>query len=73
MPGQRVTIDAIVRPGDIGIYSLYGGKKELFLAVLDRYRDQIVGSVFGMVGRPGASVGAMRDYFETLIQAKSRA
>jgi TetR/AcrR family transcriptional repressor of nem operon len=54
-----------------GIYSLYGDKKGLFLAVLDRYREQIVGSVFGVVERPGASVGAIREYFETLIQAHS--
>jgi TetR/AcrR family transcriptional repressor of nem operon len=65
--------DIVERTGvnQFGIYSLYGGKKELFLAVLDRYRDQIVGSVFGIVERPGASVGAIREYFETLIQAHS--
>jgi TetR/AcrR family transcriptional repressor of nem operon len=65
--------DIVERTGvnQFGIYSLYDGKKELFLAVLDRYRDQIVGSVFGIVERPGASVRAIRDYFETLIQAHS--
>lgn len=65
--------DLVERTGvnQFGIYSLYGGKKELFLAVLDRYRDQIVGQVFGIVERPGASVDAIREYFENLIQAHS--
>jgi TetR/AcrR family transcriptional repressor of nem operon len=65
--------DIVERTGvnQFGIYSLYGGKQDLFLAVLDRYRDQIVSSVFGIVERPGASLGAIRAYFETLIQAHS--
>jgi TetR/AcrR family transcriptional repressor of nem operon len=65
--------DIVERTGvnQFGIYSLYGGKQALFLAVLDRYRDQIVGRVFGIVEQPGASVGAIREYFETLIQAHS--
>jgi TetR/AcrR family transcriptional repressor of nem operon len=65
--------DIVERTGvnQFGIYSLYGGKQELFLAVLDRYRERIVGSVFGIVERPGASVAAIREYFETLIQAHS--
>jgi TetR/AcrR family transcriptional regulator, transcriptional repressor for nem operon len=65
--------DIVERTGvnQFGIYSLYGGKQELFLAVLDRYRDTIVGSVFGIVERPGASLEAIHEYFETLIRAHS--
>jgi TetR/AcrR family transcriptional repressor of nem operon len=50
-----------------GIYSLHGDKLGLFLAVLDRYRDEIVSSVFGIVEQPGASLAAIRQYFATLV------
>ena len=52
-----------------GIYSLYGEKHGLFLAVLDRYRDRIVASVFGIVEEPDASLGAIREYFKRLVVA----
>jgi len=51
-----------------GIYSLYGDKQGLFLAVLDHYRDNIVSEVFGIVERPEASVRAIRDYFMALVE-----
>src|SRR5690242_6121509 len=51
-----------------GIYSLYGDKQGLFLAVLDRYRDNIVSDVFGIVERPDASIGAIRAYFMALVE-----
>ena len=61
--------DIVERTGvnQFGIYSLYGDKHELFLAVLDRYRDKIVGNVFGIVERPDAALQAIRQYFETLV------
>jgi TetR/AcrR family transcriptional repressor of nem operon len=49
------------------IYSLYGDKHGLFLAVLDRYRDRIISEVFGIVERPSASLGDIRQYFHELI------
>jgi TetR/AcrR family transcriptional repressor of nem operon len=61
--------DIVERTGvnQFGIYSLYGDKHGLFLAVLDRYRDQIVGRVFGIVEHPDASLSEIRQYFETLV------
>jgi TetR/AcrR family transcriptional regulator, transcriptional repressor for nem operon len=54
-----------------GIYQLYTDKHGLFLAVLDRYRDHIVSSVFGVVEQPEASLEAIHAYFQALVQAHS--
>jgi TetR/AcrR family transcriptional repressor of nem operon len=65
--------DIVERTGvnQFGIYRLYADKHELFLAVLDRYRDKIVESVFGIVEHPEASMGAIRLYFEILVKYHS--
>ena len=65
--------DIVARSGvnQFGIYSLYGDKTGLFLAVLDRYRDTIVEGVFGVVERPDAGLEAIRNYFANLIEAHS--
>lgn len=54
-----------------GIYSIYGDKHGLFLAVLDRYRDKIISEVFAIVERPEASLAAIRQYFQALIDHNS--
>ncbi len=54
-----------------GIYSFYGDKHRLFLAVLDRYRDKIISEVFAIVERPEASLAAIRQYFQALIDHNS--
>jgi TetR/AcrR family transcriptional regulator, transcriptional repressor for nem operon len=61
--------DIVERSGvnQFGIYALYGDKHGLFLAVLDRYRDNIVAKVFGIVEQPDASLSEIRRYFETVV------
>lgn len=59
------------RVNQFSIYSLYGDKTGLFLAVLDRYRDVIVEGVFGVVEKPDAGLEAIRAYFANLIEAHS--
>jgi TetR/AcrR family transcriptional repressor of nem operon len=54
-----------------GIYSIYGDKHGLFLAVLDRYRDKIITEVFAIVERPEASLSSIRQYFYELIEHNS--
>lgn len=65
--------DIVERSGvnQFGIYQLYTDKHGLFLAVLDRYRDHIISSVFSVVEQPEASLGAISAYFQALVQAHS--
>src|SRR5579872_3729597 len=62
--------DIVERSGvnQFGIYNLYKDKHELFLAVLDRYRDRVVSQVFGIIEQPDASLPAIEQYFETLVE-----
>jgi TetR/AcrR family transcriptional regulator, transcriptional repressor for nem operon len=55
-----------------GLYGDYTDKRGLFLSALDRYADSFVGWAFGRVEAEGATVAAIRDYFETLIELSVR-
>ncbi len=52
-----------------GIYSEFGGKRDLFLACLDHYRDQVVSPAFETVEDPNAGTKNIRAYFTTQINA----
>ncbi|TMD98999.1 MAG: TetR/AcrR family transcriptional regulator [Chloroflexi bacterium] len=55
-----------------GLYGDFTDKRGLFLSALDRYADSFVGWAFGRVEAEGATVDAIRDYFETLIDLNVR-
>ena len=52
-----------------GIYSTFGGKKELFLACFDRYQASVVTPAFQGVETAGAGLADVAEYFELQIQA----
>jgi TetR/AcrR family transcriptional regulator, transcriptional repressor for nem operon len=55
-----------VRPGSL--YNVFrGGKRQLFLASLERYSKLVVPEKLGALERPGASVAEVRAYFDGLI------
>ena len=49
-----------------GLYGTFGGKKEMLLAALDRYRDRVVGPRVAAMEQSGASLPALYAYFESL-------
>lgn len=55
-----------------GIYSAFGGKRDLFLACLNAYQQTVVTPAFAMVEGEGAGLSAIAGYFETQI-AKAEA
>ena len=68
---EATSIDDLVRHMGINRFSLYstfGDKRRLFVRVLDRYRDEIVGKVFGIVEQPGASLPEIRRYFDAALR-----
>lgn len=50
-----------------GLYTTFGDKRELFLAVLDCYRDTVVSRLLGALERPEAGLPEIRHYFQFLI------
>ncbi|MFA6177132.1 MAG: helix-turn-helix domain-containing protein [Phycisphaerae bacterium] len=54
-----------------GLYDEFENKHGLFLAALDRYQDGVLGMLFGIVERPGASLVDIRDYFAKLVELSS--
>ncbi len=50
------------------IYSDFGGKHELFLAVLDRYQDEVVSPAFSCVEQAEATLSEVEAYFHYQIE-----
>ena len=50
-----------------GLYSEFGGKHALFLAVVAAYQTAVVSPAFAAVEAPGAGFAAIEAYFETQI------
>jgi TetR/AcrR family transcriptional repressor of nem operon len=46
-----------------GLYTEFGDKRGLFVAAMEIYIDEIVTPAFARVEKPGAGLGAIRDYF----------
>ena len=51
-----------------GIYSLFSSKNELFIACLEKYKDDVVTPAFAQVEKKGASLIDVKKYFETQIE-----
>jgi TetR/AcrR family transcriptional regulator, transcriptional repressor for nem operon len=49
------------------LYSTFGDKRQLFLTVLDRYRDLMVTRRFSVVEQPDASLPEIHSYFQGVI------
>src|SRR6266568_5135219 len=49
------------------LYSTFGDKRQLFLTVLDHYRDLMVTRRFSVVEQPDASLSEIRSYFQGLV------
>ena len=54
-----------------GLYDEFEDKHGLFLAALDHYQNAVVGTLFGRVERPGASLTDIRAYFAKLLELSS--
>ncbi|MFK8906309.1 TetR/AcrR family transcriptional regulator [Streptomyces sp. YS-3] len=55
-----------VKPGSL--YSVFpGGKRTLFLKSLERYSQLVVPQKLGELAAPGASLAALRGYFDGLV------
>jgi TetR/AcrR family transcriptional repressor of nem operon len=50
------------------LYSAWGDKQGVFLAVLDLYRDRVVGRRLGDLEQPDSALAEVRGYFEGLAQ-----
>jgi TetR/AcrR family transcriptional repressor of nem operon len=71
--GYRATsVDDLVRATGVRPGSLYGafpgGKRALLMGALDRYSRLVVPDKLGDLADPGASVAAVRAYFDGLVQ-----
>ena len=56
-----------------GIYTAFGGKKQLLLACFDRYQETVVSPAFHVVETPNADFGDVADYFEYQISGAETA
>jgi len=67
---NATSMDDLVRATKVsrhGIYSDFGGKRELFLACFQRYQELVVSPAFEAVERPGAGLSEIANYFEHQI------
>jgi TetR/AcrR family transcriptional repressor of nem operon len=49
------------------LYSTFGGKHQLFVAALERYRDTIVADLVGELEQSAAGLAAIRQFFKRLV------
>lgn len=66
---DQTSVDDLVAATGVsryGLYGAFGDKRELFLASLDLYRDDVVTWLMRSVEAPGASLGAIHQYFTDL-------
>ncbi len=50
-----------------GLYGTFGGKRRLYLAALDHYRDTLVTAFLDGLEAPEAGLAEVRNYFDNLI------
>ncbi len=68
---HATSMDDLVRATSVsrhGIYADFGGKRALFLACFDRYRDLVVSPAFCVVEQDGADLTAVERFFEVQIR-----
>ena len=51
------------------LYNTFGDKRQLFLKVMDRYCQCVVGPNFSLLDQPGPALPALRKFVQTMIQA----
>ena len=67
---EATSVDDLVQCMGINRFSLYstfGGKHQLFVAALERYRDTIVADLVGELERSAAGLAAIRQFFARLV------
>lgn len=67
---HATSMDDLVRATGVskhGIYTDYGGKRDLFLTCFAQYQTLVVTPAFHIVEEPGADLGSIARYFETQI------
>ena len=64
---ERLCAVMELSPGSL--YGAFGGKRELFIAALDRYMDQISSDAIRRISAPASGMEGIRAYFSNLIDA----
>jgi len=64
---ERLCAAMELSPGSL--YGAFGGKRELFLAALDRYMEQISSDAIQRISAPASGLQGIRAYFENLVEA----
>lgn len=52
-----------------GLYAVFGGKRELYLAALDHYNATFGNFLIGPLEQPNAAVDAIREFFDKVLNA----
>ena len=63
-------VDELVRrtgASRYGLYATFGGKRDLFLAALERYSDVVMDPMIGALEAPGASSAEIRRFFDRVL------
>jgi TetR/AcrR family transcriptional regulator, transcriptional repressor for nem operon len=64
---ERLCAVVDLSPGSL--YGAFGGKRELFLAALDRYMEQISKDAIQRISTPASGMEGIRAYFDNLVEA----
>jgi len=64
---ERLCAVMELSPGSL--YGAFGGKRDLFIAALDRYMDQISSDAIRRISAPASGMEGIRAYFSNLIDA----
>jgi TetR/AcrR family transcriptional repressor of nem operon len=59
----------VTKLGPGSLYAAFGGKRDLFLAALDRYRDQVSADAIRRISSPASGLTGIRAYFANLVDA----
>ena len=59
----------VTKLGPGSLYAAFGGKRDLFLAALDRYRDQVSVDAIRRISSPASGMTGIRAYFANLVEA----
>jgi TetR/AcrR family transcriptional repressor of nem operon len=57
-----------MRINRFSLYQTFGSKHDLYLAALDRYRDEVVGDALAAMEGPEAGLAAIRRYFRNAVE-----
>ncbi len=70
--GYRGTgLDDLVRRTEAsryGLYTTFGGKRDLFLSALERYSQAVMDPMIGRLEAPGASAAEIRGFFDRVLR-----